>query len=90
MILGLKLWWNRAVGTQSLSVYLVPTTLLTGLVSSIVVAALAVLWGLRQLKFVSTRALLSGETQPVLTVAKQRRKSRRSLAIGVVLLVISL
>ena len=46
MILGLKLWWNRAVGTQSLSVYLVPTTLLTGLVSSIVVAALAVLWGL--------------------------------------------
>ena len=69
MILGLKLWWNRAVGTQFLSVYVVPATLATGFVSSVVVAALAVLWGLRQLRRLSPRELLSGATEPALTVA---------------------
>ena len=90
MILGLKLWWNRAVGTQSLSVYIVPATLATGFVSSVVVAVLAVLWGLRQLKLLSPRELLNGATVPILTVAQQRRRGRRSLVIGLALFAVLL
>jgi ABC-type antimicrobial peptide transport system permease subunit len=89
MMLGLRLWWNRAVGTQFLSVYVVPSTLAIGFISSAVVAALAVLWGLRQLKLLSPRELLSGATEPAISVAKQRRRSRRSLAIGLALLVVA-
>jgi putative ABC transport system permease protein len=89
MILGLRLWWNQAVGTQFLSVYVDPVTLAIGLISSVVVAALAVLWGLRQLRRLSPRELLSGATEPALTVADQRRRSRRSLIIGIALLAIS-
>jgi putative ABC transport system permease protein len=89
MILGLKLWWNQAVGTQFLSVYVDPMTLATGFISSVVVAALAVLWGLRQLRRLSPRELLSGATEPALTVAMKQRRSRRSLIIGVALLAIS-
>jgi putative ABC transport system permease protein len=89
MILGLKLWWNQAVGTQFLSVYVDPATLAIGFISSVVVAALAVVWGLRQLRRLSPRELLSGATEPALTVANQRRRSRRSLIIGVALLAMS-
>lgn len=89
MMLGLKLWWNQAVGTQFLSVYVDPVTLAIGFISSVVVAALAVLWGLRQLRRLSPRELLSGATEPALTVAKQQRRSRRSLTIGAALLAIS-
>jgi putative ABC transport system permease protein len=89
MMLGLKLWWNRAVGTQALSVYVVPSTLAIGFFSSVIVAALAVLWGLRQLKRLSPRELLSGATEPALSVAKQRRRSRRSLTIGLALLAVA-
>jgi len=89
MILGLKLWWNQAVGTQFLSVYVDQATLAIGFISSVVVAALAVVWGLRQLRRLSPRELLSGATEPALTVANQRRRSRRSLIIGVALLAMS-
>ncbi len=90
MILGLKLWWNRAVGTQALSVYVFPVTLATGFFSSVVVAVLAVLWGLRQLKSLSPRELLNGATAPTLTVAQQRRRGRRSLVIGSALFAVAL
>lgn len=86
MILGLCLWWNQAVGTQFLSVYIVPSTLAIGFFSSVIVAVLAVLWGLRQLKLLSPRELLSGATEPALSAAKQHRRSQRSLSIGLVLL----
>ncbi len=89
MILGLKLWWNQAVGTQFLSLYVDPATLAIGFVSSVIVAVLAVLWGLHQLRRLTPRELLSGATEPALTVAKQKRRSRRSLVIGVALLAIS-
>ncbi len=47
MVYGLTHWWNQAVGTQSLAVYIVPATLVTGFVASVIVTALAVLWALR-------------------------------------------
>jgi putative ABC transport system permease protein len=90
MILGLKLWWNRAVGTQSLSVYIMPATLAIGFVSAVVVAVLAILWGLRQLKLLTPRELLNGATVPILTVAQQRRRGRRSLVIGLALFAVAL
>jgi putative ABC transport system permease protein len=87
MVYGLTHWWSQAVGTQSLAVFIVPSTLATGFVVSAIVTALAVLWGLRQLKALSPRELLSGATEPAISSAKQRRRSRRSLAIGTALLV---
>jgi putative ABC transport system permease protein len=87
MVYGLTHWWTQAVGTQSLAVFIVPTTLATGFAVSAVVTALAILWGLRQLKMLSPRELLGGATEPSLSIAKQRRRSRRSLAIGTGLLV---
>jgi ABC-type antimicrobial peptide transport system permease subunit len=87
MVYGLTHWWNQAVGTQSLAVYIVPSTLATGFVFSVIVTSLAVLWGLRQLRALSPRELLSGTTEPEIGAAKQRRRSRRSLTIGAGLLV---
>jgi putative ABC transport system permease protein len=89
MVYGLTHWWNRAVGTQSLAVFIVPSTLATGFLVSAIVTALAVLWGLRQLKALSPRELLSGATEPAISAAKQRRRSRRSLAIGVALVALA-
>ena len=43
------------------------------------------LWGLRQLKLLSPRELLSGATEPQLTLARQRRRGRRSLWTGLLL-----
>ncbi len=87
MVYGLTHWWNQAVGTQALAVYIVPTTLATGFVASVIVTALAVLWGLRQLRALSPRELLAGATEPAVSSATQRRRSRRSLAIGTSLLI---
>ncbi len=86
MVYGLTHWWSQAVGTTSLAVFIVPTTLAIGFVVSAIVTALAVLWGLRQLKALSPRELLSGATEPPISAAKQRGRSRRSLAIGTGLL----
>ena len=89
MVYGLTHWWNQAVGTQSLAVYIVPATLAMGFVASMIVTALAVLWGLRQLKALSPRELLAGATEPAVSAATQRRRSRRSLAIGTALLIVA-
>ncbi|HEV8070649.1 MAG TPA: ABC transporter permease [Planctomycetaceae bacterium] len=89
MVYGLTHWWTQAVGTQSLSVFIVPSTLAMGFVFSAIVTALAVLWGLRQLKALSPRELLSGATEPAISAVRQRRRSRRSLAIGTALLVLA-
>jgi putative ABC transport system permease protein len=86
MVFGLTHWWNQAVGTEALAVYIVPATLALGFAASAVITALAVLWGLRQLKALTPRELLSGATEPAISAAKQRRRSRRSLAIGTGLL----
>jgi putative ABC transport system permease protein len=89
MVFGLTHWWNQAVGTTFLYVYVVPLSLVTGFVSSVVVAMLAVAWGLRQMRLLSPRELLSGATERQLPVGGQRRRARRSLLLGSVLVVVA-
>lgn len=60
MIYGLKTWWNAAVGTQFLFLSVNPGRLLTGGISTVMIAAAAVWFALRSARQVSTRAMLAG------------------------------
>jgi ABC-type antimicrobial peptide transport system permease subunit len=82
MVYGLKTWWNRAIGTELLSVYVVPASLATGFVASLAISALAVLWGLRQLRLLSTRELLSGAMEPQRAAGHRRRRGARARRMG--------
>ncbi|MGE3317081.1 MAG: ABC transporter permease, partial [Planctomycetaceae bacterium] len=78
MVYGLKTWWNRAVGTQFLDVYVVPASLLIGFVIAVVLAVVAIAWGMRQLKRIRTRELLAGATEIERSEVERRSRARRS------------
>ncbi|MGC1272228.1 MAG: ABC transporter permease, partial [Planctomycetaceae bacterium] len=92
MIHGLRTWWVGAVGTRFLFLSVEPASLAIGFASSVIVAAIAVWWGLRQLRNVTPRALLAGATAPEETgaMARHRGPLARIVAIsaGVVALLL--
>ena len=77
MIYGLKTWWYGAIGTRFLDLYVKPMSLGIGLVITLIVAMIAIWWGVRQLKTLSTRALLAGATEPEETAAESGKWSLR-------------
>lgn len=81
MIHGLTTWWVGAIGTRFLFLDTEPKSLATGFVSAVVVAAIAVWWGLRRLRKVSPRALLAGATEPEVTAAGRTRRGRAAMLI---------
>jgi putative ABC transport system permease protein len=84
MVYGLKTWWIGAIGTRFLDVYVTPTSLGGGFAASVIVSLLAVWWGLRYLRKLSTRELLAGATDVSLTAKSQRKRGRRSAKIAIV------
>lgn len=60
MIHGLKTWWIGAIGTKFLFLSVHPQAVATGSVIAVVVALLAVLWAIRQMKSLTSRELLQG------------------------------
>lgn len=76
VIHGLTTWWVGAIGTRFLFLAVTPTSLAIGFASAVIVAAIAVWWGLRRLRKVSPRALLAGATEPEETAAGKRRRGR--------------
>ena len=62
MVYGLTTWWRGAIGTRFLFVDVQPSSLFMGFVIALVIALIAVWWGLRSLKSLTPRALLAGET----------------------------
>lgn len=82
MVHGLKTWWVGAIGTQFLNVYLTPEALGGGFAASVIVAFLAVWWGLRQLRNISARELLAGATEPAVPPLTQTSRLRRSRRIA--------
>ena len=90
MVYGLKTWWNKAIGTRFLDVYFNPVSLISGFVISVVIAFFAIWWAMRQLRLLSTRDLLAGATEPVLTEKKQRKRGRNATRIGTLSVAVSL
>ena len=70
-------WWGGAIGTQFLDVYTKPVSLVAGFAISIMVALLALYFALRDLRQLSTRQLLVGDTDAALTDAAQQAHAER-------------
>jgi ABC-type lipoprotein release transport system permease subunit len=60
MMAGLRTWWVGAVGTTQMRLHVVPMTLAIGFVSSLLVAAGAILWGVWRVGRVAPAQLLAG------------------------------
>ena len=85
MVYGLRTWWIGAIGTRFLDVYVTPRSLGIGFAASVAVSLLAVWWGLRYLRKLSTRELLAGATDVSLSAESQRKRGRRSSQIAIIL-----
>lgn len=83
MITGLRTWWVGAITTPFLSLYITPKSLAIGLVSGIVVSSLTIAWSLRQLRGVSARALLAGQSS-------ESRVGKRPSVLGLILALVLL
>jgi putative ABC transport system permease protein len=70
-------WWGGAIGTQFLDVYVKPVSLIAGFAISIIVALLALYFALRGLRDVSTRQLLTGNTEIAMSDAAQLAHANR-------------
>lgn len=83
MVAGLRTWWRGAVGTTAIHLYVNPMTLVMGLVASLFVAFLAVLWGVWRVgRTPEARLLAGGWNDPIETRARGRRWSSRAGLIG--------
>jgi ABC-type antimicrobial peptide transport system permease subunit len=60
MMAGLRTWWVGAVGTTQMRLHVVPMTLAIGFVSSLLVAAGAILWGVWRVGRTAPAQLLAG------------------------------
>jgi ABC-type lipoprotein release transport system permease subunit len=60
MVAGLRSWWSGAVGTTAMRLYVEPRTLVIGLLASLFVAFLAVLWGVWRVGRTPEARLLAG------------------------------
>jgi ABC-type antimicrobial peptide transport system permease subunit len=85
---GLRTWWVDAIGTTALRLHVRPLTLLTGLVSSVVVAMLAIAWSARRIARSRPAALLSGAVGA--TWARLAKPARKSLIVAAVIAVIAI
>ena len=81
MIHGLTTWWIGAIGTRFLFLSADPLSLVIGFVASVAIAMIAVWWGLRQLRKVTTRALLAGATAHERTLRSHRRRGQVALIV---------
>lgn len=81
MIYGLTTWWFGAVGTKNLYLFLQPTSLVIGMVISLVITVLVLLWSLRSFRKVSTRSLLHGVIEVADSQSDSRKKRSSKLAV---------
>lgn len=86
MIAALKspYFWQAAIGTPFLDLYVTPTALIIGYVSGVVVCELAILAATRRMQQVSVRQLLAGQTGDAGTLPPAAAKQRGGF-VGTVL-----
>jgi ABC-type lipoprotein release transport system permease subunit len=82
ILLALRTWWIGAIGTESISLHVSPTSILAGMAGGIVAALICIAVTLRSLRRVSERSLLAGQLE---TVNMGDRVTRRSLWSAVLL-----
>ena len=91
MIHGLRTWWVGAISSPFLTLHVGWLSLVLGFVIGLVVAQLTIYFSLRQLRKVSPRQLLAGQTGPPLGAHENRAASWiRFLAYGFLLLAVLL
>jgi putative ABC transport system permease protein len=81
IIYALRTWWIGAVGTTALHLHTLPRTAITGFVSSLIVAFIAIFWSVRRLSSAHSASLLAGAWD-LATVAKSKRNLASILAIA--------
>ncbi|HSD27915.1 MAG TPA: ABC transporter permease, partial [Vicinamibacteria bacterium] len=79
---ALRTLWSDALGTQDLALHLRPISPLLGALGSVLAAALAVAWTLRDLRRLSPRTLLAGALEPW-TPGPPRRRFRAAVFLAV-------
>src|SRR5665213_2697598 len=60
IMLGLRTWWIGAVGTTSMTLHIVPLTLVYGLFASLFVAFFAIIWAVWRIGKAQPARLLAG------------------------------
>src|SRR5205807_1049363 len=60
MMAGLRTWWVDAVGTTAMALHVVPGTLGIGFATSLIIAALAIVWGVWRVGRTPASRLLAG------------------------------
>jgi ABC-type antimicrobial peptide transport system permease subunit len=83
MVAGLRTWWVDAVGTTAMRLHVEPMTLVIGLLASLFVALLAILWAVWNVGRTEAARLLAGGRHADLAAA-QRRGGRISRTLGTV------
>ena len=82
MMTGLTTWWQGAVGTTNLHVYVTPMALITGPVVTLVMTMLVVWWSLRGIAKLSVREQLTGNLTPDVPAKTARYRGTISFWIG--------
>jgi ABC-type lipoprotein release transport system permease subunit len=83
MVTGLRTWWVDAVGTTAMRLHVEPMTLVIGLLSSLFVALLAILWAVWNVGRTEAARLLAGGWHAD-TSAARPRGGRVSKTLGIV------
>ncbi len=81
IIYALRTWWIGAVGTTALHLHTLPRTILTGLLSSLLIAFLAIFFSVRRLSAAHSASLLAGAWD-LATIPKSKRKFAPTLALA--------
>ena len=82
MLVGLRTIWLAAIVTPFLHLYATAGSLLEGFLIGVLVSLATIAWSLRQLRKISVRRLLAGETNPpVIDQALAKRSSALKYAI---------
>ena len=82
MVTGLRTWWVDAVGTTAMRLFVEPRTLVIGLLSSLLVAFLAILWAVWHAGKTEAARLLAGGRYSVVAGA-QRRGATVAAIVGI-------
>lgn len=87
MMAGLRTWWFGAVGTSAMHLHVLPMTLIYGFITSLIMAALAILWGVWRVGRTPAGTLLAGGwATPTLGM---KTRGKWGMRIGWALLILS-
>ena len=83
MLVGLQTVWLAAIVTPFLHLYVTLGSLFEGFLIGVLVSLATIAWSLRQLRKISVRRLLAGETTPPLLEENDKESRARSKRLGV-------